>query len=77
MNRFIKSGLVVLAAAYVSCGGVFAATPAELYDDVWKIVNKKYYDPSNNHQEWAKWRYKYDHKLKKQQKMHMLQLIQC
>ncbi len=64
MNRFIKSGLVVLAAAYVSCGGVFAATPAELYDDVWKIVNKKYYDPSNNHQEWAKWRYKYDHKLK-------------
>ncbi len=64
MNRFIKPTMAILAAIYISCGTAFAATPAELYDDVWKIVNKKYYDPSNNNQEWAKWRYKYDHKLK-------------
>lgn len=39
-------------------------TPAEMYDDVWKIVNKKYYDPTNNSQDWNKWRYRYQNKLK-------------
>ena len=64
MKRFIKTGLAVITALYISCGIATAATPAELYDDVWKIVNKKFYDPTNNSQDWAKWRYKYDHKLK-------------
>lgn len=64
MKRFIKPGLAIIAAVYLSFNTVFAATPAELYDDVWKIVNKKYYDPSNNSQDWAKWRNRYDHKLK-------------
>ena len=64
MKNVIKSGLVVLTALYISCSNVVAATPAELYDDVWKIVNQKYYDPTNNSQDWKKWRYKYDHKLK-------------
>lgn len=64
MKNFIKPGLAILAALYITCGTVVAATPAELYDDVWKIVNKKYYDPSNNSQDWAKWRYRYEHKLK-------------
>ena len=43
MKNVIKSGLVVLTALYISCSNVIAATPAELYDDVWKIVNQKYY----------------------------------
>lgn len=64
MNRFIKTGLAIITAMYVSCGFVSAATPAELYDNVWKIVNKKFYDPTNNSQDWAKWRYRYEHKLK-------------
>ena len=64
MNKFIKTGLAIIAAMYISCGFVSAATPSELYDDVWKIVNKKFYDPTNNSQDWAKWRYRYDHKLK-------------
>lgn len=64
MKRFIKTSLTALTALYISCISVSAATPAELYDDVWKIVNKKFYDPTNNSQEWAKWRYRYDHKLK-------------
>ena len=64
MKRFIKSSLAIITALYVSSGFSFAATPAELYDDVWKIVNKKYYDPTNNSQDWAKWRYRYEHKLK-------------
>lgn len=64
MKRFIKQSLLILTAIYISTGAGFAATPAELYDDVWKIVNKKYYDPTNNSQDWAKWRYRYEHKLK-------------
>lgn len=64
MKRFIKPGLAIIAAIYLSFNTVYAATPAELYDDVWKVINKKYYDPSNNSQDWNKWRYKYDHKLK-------------
>lgn len=64
MKRLIKSSLAILVALYLSNGIAFAATPAELYDDVWKIVNKKFYDPSNNSQDWAKWRYRYQHKLK-------------
>ena len=64
MKRFLNKSLIAITALYFICGASFAATPAELYDDVWKIVNKKYYDPSNNSQDWAKWRYRYDHKLK-------------
>ena len=59
-NKFIYA----IAILYLSLGAVSAATPAELYDDVWKLVNKKYYDPTNNSQDWAKWRYRYEHKLK-------------
>ena len=64
MKRFIKPCLALFTALYFSCGVINAATPAELYDDVWKIVNKKFYDPTNNSQDWAKWRYRYAHKLK-------------
>ena len=64
MKRLIKQCLVTVATISLSLGTAFAATPAELYDDVWKIVNKKFYDPSNNSQDWAKWRYKYQNKLK-------------
>ncbi len=63
MKRFFKS-VILLSAAIVAIGQSYAATPAEMYDDVWKIVNKKYYDPSNNAQDWAKWRYRYENKLK-------------
>ena len=63
-KRFITSGLIILTAIITTVGNAYSATPAELYDDVWKLVNKKYYDPSDNSQDWNKWRYKYDNKLK-------------
>jgi len=64
MRNFIKTGFAIITALYLSCNIVNAATPAQLYDDVWKIVNQKFYDPTNNSQDWAKWRYRYEHKLK-------------
>ena len=62
MKRF--ASIIFISAVLMGIGSSFAATPAELYDDVWKIVNKKYYDPTNNSQDWAKWRYRYENKLK-------------
>ena len=62
MKRF--ASIMLMTAVMLGTGAAFAATPAELYDDVWKIVNKKYYDPTNNSQDWDKWRYRYENKLK-------------
>ena len=62
MKRF--ASIMMTAAVMLGTCAAFAATPAELYDDVWKIVNKKYYDPTNNSQDWNKWRYRYQNKLK-------------
>lgn len=55
---------ILMTAVLMGIGTAYAASPAEMYDDVWKIVNKKYYDPSNNSQDWARWRYRYENKLK-------------
>lgn len=55
---------ILMTAVLMGIGAAYAASPAEIYDDVWKIVNKKYYDPSNNSQDWARWRYRYENKLK-------------
>ena len=63
-KKYIKKGLMAFLTLYLLSNSVFAATPAELYDDVWKIVNKKFYDPTNNSQDWARWRYRYENKLK-------------
>ena len=57
---------VLLLAVIISgllSGSVQAATPDELYDCVWKLINKKYVDPTNNYQDWSVWRYKYKNKL--------------
>ena len=62
MKRFAST--ILMTAVLMGIGAASAATPAEMYDDVWKIVNKKYYDPSNNSQDWARWRYRYENKLK-------------
>lgn len=41
-----------------------AYTPIELYDNVWRLVNAKFVDQTNNGQDWSKWRHKYDNKIK-------------
>ena len=63
-KKYIKKSFPVILALYLFTGNAYSATPAELYDDVWKIVNKKFYDPTNNSQDWSKWRYRYQNKLK-------------
>ncbi len=41
-----------------------ASQQTMLYDQVWKLINAKYVDQSNNHQNWYKWRKKYDTHIK-------------
>ena len=63
-KRFITSGLILLTALFTAAGSAYPATPDQLYDDVWQLINKKYYDPTDNSQDWNRWRYRYEHKLK-------------
>ncbi len=44
--------------------GVMAATPVEMYDNVWRLINSKYVDQTNNEQDWSKWRHKYDNVIR-------------
>ncbi len=45
---------------WVIRSNVQASTPVELYDNVWRLINSKYVDQTNNEQDWGKWRHKYD-----------------
>lgn len=53
-------GLLVLTFGWTVGSNVQAATPIEMYDNVWRLINTKYVDQTNNEQDWRKWRHKYD-----------------
>ena len=38
--------------------------PQKLFDKTWKVISKEYYEPSLNHQDWARWRERYHNKIK-------------
>ena len=38
----------------------YAYSSQELYDEVWKLIDTKYVDASQNNQDWHRWRHKYD-----------------
>ena len=48
----------------IMANAVFAYTPQQLYEQVWKLVNTKYVDQTNNEQNWERWRHKYDQCIK-------------
>lgn len=57
-------GLFVLMFGWVIKSNVQAAAPVEMYDNVWRLINSKYVDQTNNEQNWNKWRHKYDNFIK-------------
>ena len=68
MNRtFGRILLTVLMLAFLVMGvntaRVMAYSPCDLYDMVWKLVNNKFVDQTNNNQDWTRWRHKYDSKI--------------
>ena len=56
-------GAFLFLSGWVIRDNVFAYTPVDLYDNVWRLINNKFVDQSNNHQDWAKWRHKYDNQI--------------
>ena len=38
--------------------------PQKLFDKTWKIIYKDYYEPSLNHQDWTRWKVRYQGKIK-------------
>lgn len=50
--------------SFILSGVAYAYQSLDLYDNVWRLINTKYVDPSNNHQDWNTWRHKYDNYIK-------------
>ncbi|MCA9807654.1 MAG: S41 family peptidase [Cyanobacteria bacterium HKST-UBA06] len=60
--------LAVVAAGLISSAAPVPAmakisTPQRLYDEVWRLINARFVDPSDNGQEWYIWRHRYDEQL--------------
>jgi carboxyl-terminal processing protease len=65
MRNFMKKSIIFLNVFIILFGviihnNVFAYNPADLYDNVWRLINAKFVDQTNNGQDWGKWRHKYD-----------------
>ncbi len=68
MRKLMKKSLIfvgtfVLLFGCVIHNNVMAYSPVDLYDQVWRLVNVKFVDQTNNSQDWQKWRHKYDDKI--------------
>ena len=69
MRNIMKKSIIFLGAFLLLSGwvirdNVFAYSPVDLYDNVWRLINSKFVDQSNNQQNWAKWRHKYDNQIR-------------
>lgn len=67
MNTTKSLITLLLGMALTLPSAVLAETPQDLYDYVWRNVNSKYVDQTNNEQNWARWRHKYDASIKTQE----------
>ncbi|MBQ8459841.1 S41 family peptidase [bacterium] len=66
-KSIIALSLFLFMFGWVIKSNVQASTPVELYDNVWRLINSKYVDQTNNEQDWNKWRHKYDNVIKSDQ----------
>ncbi len=41
-------------------------SPQRLFDRTWRVISKEYYEPTLNHQNWNRWRTRYQGKIKTQ-----------
>lgn len=56
--------LLGIVLTFILGSTVLAYQPSDLYDNVWKLINTKYVDQTNNMQDWNSWRHKYDNYIK-------------
>ena len=65
IEKIVSISLILLfvCLSFSRSNTAMAQSDTALYDMVWKIVNSKYLDQTNNGQKWSKWRYRYDDKI--------------
>jgi len=56
----VVASFVVLSFLGIPADKTFAYSSQDLYDEVWKLIDIKYVDASQNNQDWHRWRHKYD-----------------
>ncbi len=56
--------LLGIIFSFIFSNIVLAYQPTDLYESVWRLINIKYVDQTNNMQDWNIWRYKYDKYIK-------------
>ena len=39
-------------------------TPQKLFDKTWRVISREYYEPTLNHQNWSRWKTRYQGKIK-------------
>ena len=69
MRNIMKKSIIFFGAflflsGWVIRNNVFAYAPVDLYDNVWRLINSKFVDRTNNSQNWASWRHRYDDQIK-------------
>jgi len=60
----ITASFMLISVSFSRSTAAMAESDAQLYDMVWKTINSKFIDRTNNGQDWQKWRYKYDDYIK-------------
>ena len=61
MSTFTKTNSYFLKQEIVNKDEVSAQ---RLFDRTWRVISKEYYEPSLNHQNWYKWKNRYQGKIK-------------
>lgn len=69
LKQKLKKHVLSIAVSSVFLSSIFggaalAYQPSDLYDNVWRLINVKYVDQSNNMQDWNTWRHKYDNYIR-------------
>jgi len=62
-KSLIFFGTFLFLSGWIIKDNVFAYGPTDLYDNVWRLINNKFVDQTNNSQNWAQWRHKYDNQI--------------
>ena len=61
LSTFTKTNDFFTKQSMINCEEV---APQKLFDRTWRIISKEYYEPTLNHQNWARWKYHYQGKIK-------------
>jgi len=56
----VVASFLVLTLVGTPAIKAYAYSSQELYDEVWKLIDTKFVDASQNNQDWHRWRHKYD-----------------